>query len=257
MTQFKKYDIFSKYHSKNEPLILINTWDQNSSKTVENLGIKAIATSSFAMAEYYGYKDGENIPFKMILGMLKNICSETGLPVTADIESGYAKSLAGLKKNIEKLIECGIIGLNIEDKVSGEEFLYSIQEYGNRIKLIKEVNKKIFINARTDTFFTGNIQENNSDLNILNETIKRGNKYKEFGADGLFIPGLKNKEFIKKICDEVSIPINIMLDSSVDDINDYLGLGVSRISYGPSIYLKAMEGIEKSITSLYNNIITK
>ncbi len=51
------------------------------------------------------------------------------------------------------------------------------------------------------------------------------------------MPGLKNKDHIRFLAENTQIPINLMLDISKDNILDYLNLGVSRFTFGPSLYL--------------------
>lgn len=102
----------------------------------------------------------------------------------------------------------------------------------------------MFINVRTDSFFQGDIILQNKNTDLLRDTIERINHYEKYAIDSIFIPGLKNKEFIRTISRNVSVPLNIMLDIEKDSIEDYLSLGISRISFGPSTY------IEKSKTNI-------
>lgn len=252
MNQNEKILKFKQMHSKKSPLILFNVWDEVSANIVKERE-HVVATSSWAMAHRYGYEDGEKFPFELLIEKIKLI-SNTNALVSVDIETGYAKKLNELKNNIEILIECGIVGINIEDRVMSGNHLYSIEEQGERINCIKtcsrEKGKEIFINARTDAFFLGDVNKNNNDIMILNETIRRAKFYHSQGADGIFIPGLKNKKFIQEICNQSQIPINIMLGYNSDNINDYLNLGVSRISFGPSIYLNIISLIENQMRNI-------
>ncbi|MNJ49096.1 Oxaloacetate decarboxylase [compost metagenome] len=86
-------------------------------------------------------------------------------------------------------------------------------------------------------FFYGDIEDKNKDVKLLADAITLGKAYAQAGADCLFVPGLKNKKFLEKLASSVEIPINIMLDISQDNIEDYAQLGIARISYGPFIYL--------------------
>ncbi|GLC78340.1 isocitrate lyase/PEP mutase family protein [Lacrimispora brassicae] len=261
MNQSEKLIEFKKLHSKENPLILINSWDKQSSAIVCDLGNGVIATSSWAMAKHFGYQDGENLPFKLLLQIIESICCDNDTIVSVDIESGYADELNSLQNNIKDLIACGIVGINIEDKIVNTDKLYTIKEQGQRLNAVRNaylsLDTPIFINARTDTFFTGNALQNNSNTNILNETLERATIYMAQGADCLFIPGLKNQEFIKIICEKSPIPINIMLDYGTDNINDYLKLGVSRISFGPTIYLNSLASIENSIRLVNETLFNK
>jgi len=261
MNQSEKLIKFKKLHSKENPLILINSWDKQSSTMVGTFGSGVIATSSWAMAKHFGFEDGEKLPFKSLLQIIESICNDSDAIVSVDIETGYSDELNSLQNNIKDLIACGIVGINIEDKIANKDKLYTVEEQGQRLSAVRNaylsVNTPIFINARTDTFFIGNVLQNNSDTNILNETLERANHYKSQGADCLFVPGLKNPEFIKTICEKSPLPVNIMLDYNNDNIKDYINLGVSRISYGPSIYLNTLTVIEKSIKLIGERLFSK
>ncbi|WP_263432037.1 isocitrate lyase/phosphoenolpyruvate mutase family protein [Leuconostoc gelidum] len=78
----------------------------------------------------------------------------------------------------------------------------------------------------------------NQNKELLKETIDRINQYEKHAIDGIFIPGLKNKEFISTIARNISVPLNIMLDIQSDKLEEYLSIGISRISFGPSTFLE-------------------
>lgn len=235
-----KVAYFRKVHKKNKPLILLNIWDVASAHKLSTQKIKLIPTGSYAMSDYYGYQDGEQMPFNELLDYVKEMDPVNNY-ITVDIETGYAANLAELAQNIEAIVESGAVGINIEDKKSNTEALYSVAEQSERLVAIKqklaELKQDLFINVRTDTYFTGDSNENNQNEQLLEQTITRIKAYEKTGIDGIFIPGLKNTEHIKKIAAQTTLPINIMLDIKEDSISDYLNSGVSRISFGPSIYL--------------------
>jgi len=140
------------------PWILFNAWDAGSANTILDAGAKAIATSSWSVAEAQGYRDGEFIP----LGIRRTDHSggsrvQSTRRSTVDLEGGYSEDDAVLAENVTRLLDLGIIGINFEDRVvHGEGPLY-IPSQSKRIKAIREVATKkgvdLFINARTDVFF--------------------------------------------------------------------------------------------------------
>ncbi|WP_207694360.1 hypothetical protein DOK67_0000947 [Enterococcus sp. DIV0212c] len=249
---------FRHAHQKDKPLILLNIWDVVSANELTRKNINLIPTGSYAMSEHYGYQDGENMPFDELLNYIKHMDTKTNY-ITADIETGYATNKADLAKNIEALIQIGVIGINIEDKQPNTETLYSIEEQSERLLCIKQkcnaMKKDLFINVRTDTYFIGDVTENNQDEQVLNQTISRINAYEKTGIDGIFVPGLKNQEHLKKIAAATNLPINIMLDIQKDSISDYLNTGISRISFGPSIYMLYNESGNNDLNSFYTSLL--
>ncbi|ALS02404.1 hypothetical protein ATZ33_13715 [Enterococcus silesiacus] len=249
---------FRKAHRKDKPLILLNIWDVASAEELTRKKINLIPTGSYAMSDYYGYQDGENMPFDELLDYIKQMDAKTNY-ITADIESGYAANTADLAKNIEALIDSGVIGINIEDRQPNTETLYSIEEQNERLLCIKQtcntMKKDLFINIRTDTYFVGDVTANNQDEQVLNQTIARIKAYEKTGIDGIFIPGLKNQEHLQQIAAQTNLPINIMLDIQKDSISDYLHTGISRISFGPSTYMLYNESENNDLDEFYTSLL--
>src|SRR2546425_11330440 len=71
-------------------LILPNAWDAGSARIIEHAGAKAIATSSAAVAWAHGYPDGEALPPEALLATVRAIARVVGVPISADVEAGYA-----------------------------------------------------------------------------------------------------------------------------------------------------------------------
>mgnify|MGYP003399648848 CR=1 FL=1 len=111
----EKAELLSSLHYNEKILVLPNIWDPLGAMLLEKLGYPAAATASASIAWSNGYKDGENISFNELVLILKKITCSVKIPVTADIESGYASNLFQLEENVKRLIDAGISGINIED----------------------------------------------------------------------------------------------------------------------------------------------
>ncbi|MFI5343951.1 MAG: isocitrate lyase/phosphoenolpyruvate mutase family protein, partial [Chlamydiales bacterium] len=214
---------------------------------VQEIGAKVIATGSWSVAAAHGYDDGEKLPFDMVLANIQRIIANVDIPITIDFEGGYGKSPIKVQDNILKIIETGVVGINFEDQIIDGEGLYSIEDQCARISAIREVEKHtgipIFINARTDLFFkTDAISHNNG---LLEEALVRASAYAESGANGFFVPGLKDAKYIEKLCERSPIPINIMVMSDTPKSKQLAELGVARISYGPGPYCQAMDFLKQ------------
>jgi 2-methylisocitrate lyase-like PEP mutase family enzyme len=102
-------------HHGPQPLILINAWDAASAAMVEHCGLPAIATSSAAMANALGFPDGQFLPWAQMLEAVARVCRAVKVPVTADIESGFASNVTALETSITQIIQAGAVGVNLED----------------------------------------------------------------------------------------------------------------------------------------------
>ncbi len=244
MNQAQKAALFAQLHVKGTPLLLYNAWDAGSAKAILDAGAKAIATSSWSVAEAQGYRDGEAIPLGLVEQIIARIASTIDAPVSVDFEGGYGAKPEGLAENIAFLLEAGVIGINFEDRVVQGEGLYSIDQQAARIAAIRDGARKkgveLFINARSDVFFG-----EGDPAQLIKEALDRAKAYAAAGASGFFIPGLTQDALIGHICDGTTLPVNVMVMEGVSSAKRLASLGVARVSYGPIPYLRAMKALKE------------
>ncbi|MCG7378163.1 isocitrate lyase/phosphoenolpyruvate mutase family protein [Paenibacillus sp. ACRSA] len=245
-TMRDKAEQFHQYHVKGKPLVLVNVWDAGSAQTIQSTGAAAIATGSWSVAAAHGEQDGEALPFQLVLANLARITKSVDLPVTIDIEGGYGRFASEVKQNVSQIIDHGAVGINIEDQLPAGEGLYTVTEQCLRLSAARAAAEQagipLFINARTDLFLQQAPEQHNEVL--LNEAITRSQAYAEAGASGLFVPGLQQSQWIKKLCDQSPLPVNVMVTSPEPSPSQLAALGVARISYGPYPYLQVMEHLK-------------
>jgi len=253
-SQKVKAEQFKKLHHGSEILVLPNIWDQLGALLLESLGYSAIATASASVAWTNGYADGEHVPFSEVLTRLRNIAGSVGVPVTADIESGYASSDGELESNIEKLISAGVVGINLEDHDKQSDSLFSLEAQCKRIKVVRKVadakNVPLFINARTDVYLRG--KGFNTPEEKLNETLRRGKAYLDAGADGLFPPAMRDKDELAKLVSVLSCPVNVIAMPGIPDFRTLREIGVRRVSLGPGFLKIAMKAMKQLALKLKN-----
>ena len=241
MNQAEKAVRFAGLHVKGAPLLLYNAWDAGSAKAIRDAGAKAIATSSWSVAEAQGYRDGEAIPIGFVERIVGQIAATIDLPVTVDFEGGYnGDDDDGLAGNVARLLDLGVIGINFEDRVVKGSGLYEISRQADRIATVRETAEErgveLFINARTDLF----LGQGRDEAQSVGEALDRAKAYAAAGASGFFIPGLKGESLIGRICDGAPLPVNVMVMDGVPSNDRLTALGVARISYGPIPYIRAM-----------------
>src|SRR5664279_1943728 len=184
-TQSARATQFRQQHLGTRLLILPNIWDALGARLMEKLGYPSVATASVATALTNGFLDGEHIPFDRLLEIVRTIASSVQLPLTVDMERGFAQdNIQQLQENILLLIEHGAIGINIEDSRPDHKSLFPVSEQCRKIEAVREMSLRcgvpLVINARTDVFLTG------SETNALEEGIVRGQAYKAAGADCIY-----------------------------------------------------------------------
>ena len=253
LNQQHKAKQFRDLHHSGRLLILPNIWDPLGALLLENLGFRAVATASASVAFSNGYDDGENIPFNTLLTLLKQITASVNIPVSADIESGFATDEVALRKNMRQLIETGIVGINIEDTDKTTNSLLHFEVQCERIKAIREVAKEmevpLFINARTDVYIRGKFDTTESKYE---ETLKRGLAYKAAGADCFYPITLTNRDDVKKLIEQLQMPVNVVTMPGLPELNLLNEMGVARLSLGPSFLKIAIKSMKNLAMKLQN-----
>lgn len=245
-----KHD-FAELHRSGDPLVLFNVWDAGSAVAVAEAGAKVIATGSHSLAGAQGYDDGEHIPFARLVETARQIADAVDMPVTVDIEAGYATNLTDLAHNADALVHAGAIGCNLEDRLIRAGGLRSIEEQAERIATVD--GEGLFVNARTDTFLALLVAgEDPNQIELVHAAIERAAAYRAAGAGCFFIPGLSDPDMIGQICDAVALPVNVMRLPEMVSNAELARLGVARISYGGAPWHTAMAGVTEAAKAAFS-----
>lgn len=222
---------FQALHHDNKMLLIPNAWNAGSAKVFENQGYKAVASTSAGIAYSLGYADGEIIELDDLLLVTKQINKRVNLPLSIDMERGYAEDAYKVKQNIGNILKAGAVGINMEDgRPDGK--LDDIELQLEKIQAISELKEELdlpfVINARTCAFWlkVGNPKEN------MEIAIKRSNAFLKAGADCVFVPGLLEKNSIINLLSNIDGPLNIIANPLYHDLEGLQKLGVSRLSLG-------------------------
>lgn len=215
-------------------LRLANAWDAGSARLIESLGAKAIATTSAGVAWANGHADGSHLPMQDLVDTASRIARVIRVPLSVDFEDGYASDPATVAGNIARVIDAGAVGINIEDG-SGDPGLLAAKI--ERIKrMAAERGVDLFVNARTDVYLRGLASEDRR----VEETLARAQRYREAGADGLFVPGLCDVGQIREVVAGAGLPLNVMAVAALPAASELEALGVRRLSAGAAIAISVL-----------------
>ena len=244
--QAHKAEQFRALHVRGTPLILFNAWDAGSAKAVTASGAQAIATSSWAVANASGFRDGEQLPIAWAIENCQRVVGVTDLPVTIDLESGYGDAPEAVGNTIAQAIDAGAVGCNLEDSFPADGTLRETIDQVDRIRRARKkadaTNIRFFINARTDVFFQRH-PAGDADA-MVGEAIARARAYAEAGADGLFVPGVADIRLIEHLVGASPLPLNVMVGDTTPPQRVLAQAGVARVSYGPRPYIMMMKALE-------------
>jgi 2-methylisocitrate lyase-like PEP mutase family enzyme len=217
---------FRALHAKGDVLVLPNAWDAASARLVQDMGARAVASSSAAVAWCHGYADHETMPREVVMTSAREMLRVIDVPLSVDSEAGYSSDLAKVADHAMALIDLGVAGINLEDRQDPPDLLAA------KIKAIKTAAKAkdadIFINARSDVYL-GNLVP---DDKKLAEMIRRAKLYEDAGADGLFAPAMADLSQIRDVVTATSLPVNILAMKTVPPIAPLKEAGVRRVSIG-------------------------
>jgi 2-methylisocitrate lyase-like PEP mutase family enzyme len=224
---------FRSLHVPGRPLVLPNVWDRASARLVEEAGATAVATTSAGLAWELGASDGDHLERDRALTAVAAVASAVRVPVSADIETGYAADAAGVAGTVRAVLAAGAVGINIEDALHtpGRGPLRPVAEQAERIAAARaaadEAGVPLFVNARVDTFLRG--------AGGVDATLERAAAFLAAGADGIFVPGAVDPGTVKLLADGVDGPLNVLAGPGAPSVAELAALGVARVSVGAAV----------------------
>ena len=231
-TQAQKAIAFRALHEREGAFIIPNPWDAGTAKLLAASGFEALATTSLGASSALGRPDGAGAVSRAeLIANCAAIASATNLPVSADLENGYAQEPRAAAEIIRLAAQAGVVGGSIEDS-SGDErnpvldFSLSVERVHAAVEAARSVGFPFVLTARAENFFLGRRD--------LDDTIRRLQAFGKAGADVLYAPGLKDLETIRTVASSVSKPLNVVagfLEPGIT-LKDLAQAGVKRISVG-------------------------
>jgi 2-methylisocitrate lyase-like PEP mutase family enzyme len=205
-----------------EPFVIPNPWDAGSARMLEELGFKALATTSSGFAFTLGRADG-HVTLDEVIAHTRALVDAVSIPVAVDLENGYGRAPAEAARAVSAAAEAGAAGGSIEDWDS-DAGLYPLEEAAERMAAAVEAARPtgFVLAARAENHIRGNPD--------LDDTIARLQAYERAGADVLYAPGIRGDE-IRAVCSAVTAPVNVLAFPGMKAA-EVFGAGAQRISVG-------------------------
>jgi 2-methylisocitrate lyase-like PEP mutase family enzyme len=237
---------FLELHGGERPLLVPNPWDAGSAVLLASLGFEALATTSSGIAATLGRLDG-SVTRDEALGHGAAIAAATALPVSADLENGFADDPAGVAETVRRAIEAGLAGCSIEDFTGdAADPIYDAGLATERIAAAAQAAHAgpgaLVLTARAENHIRGRPD--------LDDTIARLRAYGEAGADVLYAPGLARIEDIRRVVAEAGRPVNVLAFPGVPAVGELAAAGVARISVGGAFAFAAIEAVAEAAREL-------
>lgn len=227
---------FQALHLADDTFIMANAWNAGSAVLLQESGFGAIGTTSAGIAFSHALPDYEGkLSFDTALEATQRIAEAVSIPVSMDAENGYGDSAESVFENMKKICATGVAGAGIEDYTGDKNNpLYDVGLATERIRAAKEsvsdIGYPFTITARAECYLTGHPYP-------FKESVNRVNRYREAGADCLFVPGIKDIKTIQGLVREVDGPINVVMGLSGAPVSlaQLKAAGVRRVSIGGSL----------------------
>ena len=233
-----RVEVFRRLHADG-CFVMPNPWDVGSALALQQLGFRALATTSAGFAWTLGRADN-HLLIDEALEHLRMLAAAVAVPLNADFENGFADDPDDVAANVKRAAATGIAGLSIEDS-TGEpsEPLYPFDLAVERIRAarraIDETGTGVVLTARSEGFVVGRPD--------LDETIRRLRAYAEAGADCLYAPRIETTDQVSAVLEAVSPkPVNLLVNAPFITVGEAAALGVRRISVGGTLARTAWAG---------------
>jgi 2-methylisocitrate lyase-like PEP mutase family enzyme len=196
------------------------------------------------MAFTLGRRDGA-IARKQAIEHARSIAEATSLPVSADLENGFGHEPADVAETIRMAVAAGLAGASIED-YSGDSQrpIYDGTQAAERIAAAVEVVRSLpfpfTLTARAENFLHGKTD--------LDDTIERLLAFEAAGANVLYAPGLRELDQIRRVCQAVGKPVNVLMAFAGTTLTlaDLAAAGVRRVSLGSALTRVAVGALVKA-----------
>jgi len=232
-SQKEKAQLFRSLHSGSPILVLPNVWDAASARIFELAGFGAVATTSSGVAATYGQPDGQHISKEALISTTAYVAEAIDCPVSVDLEAGYGRDIAEVVQTVKAVVEAGAVGINIEDSSKGaNRALVDIAYQVELIQALRQLGETLdipfVINARIDAF----LLTTDDPASVSEQAIKRGNAYRQAGADCLYPIGPSRVDIVTRLVQGIEGPVNILARPKSPTIPELANLGVARVSFG-------------------------
>ncbi len=234
MNSHEKSIAFRELHVIGDPFIIPNAYDMGSAKMLAALGAKAIATTSSGYAFTLGRPDMGTISRDEMLDHCEDMVRAVDVPVSADLENGFAHDPDGVAETVALAAEVGLVGCTLEDSTMDSaqpsyDFDVAVARMAAAVEAAELLPFDFTICARADGVMLGSYD--------TEEAIRRLQAYEEIGAHVVYCPLPPDMDDLKKICASVSVPVNVLCAGSFCNYSrdDFAKVGAARISIGGAL----------------------
>ena len=244
----KRRKIFRSLLSKQECYFPGSVSDPLSARMAEEIGFEVgMFAGSIASMTVLGAPDLTLLTLSEFSDQAHRICRACELPIIVDADHGYGNAL-NVMRTVESLEIAGVSALSIEDTELPISFgsnnkpqLISVEEGVNKMRaaLAARIDPNLVIMGRTSAPI----------MTDMDEVLKRVIAYAEVGVDVIFLVGLKSREDLNKVTQNIETPI--MLGGISSDLSHKSYLASQNVKFCLQGHSPYFEGIKATYETLY------
>jgi 2-methylisocitrate lyase-like PEP mutase family enzyme len=222
-----------------DPLVLPGPWDAATAKVFAEAGFPALATPSAGVSASLGYADGQGTPPAEMFAAIRRIVAAVDVPVTADVEAGYGLPA---KELVDRLLEAGAVGCNLEDSDPLTRALRDGREQADFLARMRDAaGDALVLNARIDTYLRGD--------RTTGAAVERGLLYVAAGADCVY-PILCPPQALPELAEGVGAPVNALCRPGGLSPRELGALGATRVTFGGGLHHQALDAVREMAAGL-------
>jgi len=256
--QLEKGRKFKELHSRDDIFVMPNAWNAGSARMLQAAGFPAIGTTSGGIAFSLGLPDGvpdspEVLSRDDALDETRRIAAAVRVPVSVDSENGYGDDPEIVAETIRLCAQAGAVGASVEDfSKSAAQPIYdrdfAVERVQAAVAAAAALDMPFTLTARTDCFLYKH-------PDALRESLARIMRFREVGADCLYVPGVTDPETIRTLVQATDGPLNVVVGFvgeplTVPQLQD---LGVRRISIGAALARATFGLIKRAADEITKN----
>lgn len=237
------------------PLVLPVAHDGLSAQLIARAGFKAYSVGGFALVgARFGVPDIGLVGLGEMAQGIRDIMAVCDLPVLVDCDDGYG-DVKNVTRTIRTYEQMGVSAIFMEDQVApkrcghmaGKDVVPAeIMESKIRAAAAARDSKEFFLVARTDA----------RAVHGLDEALRRGERYLEAGADGLFIEAPQTVEELRIVGERFrGVP---QLANMVEDgrtpllpVRELHAMGFAMVVYPCSLIFRVARTIERALADIH------
>jgi len=205
----RKTTLLKKLILDKEILVMPGAYDGTSARIIEKAGFKTVTLGGYpTSACLLGRPDLSLLTLPEMVAHTRNIVEAVDIPVFTDGDTGHGNTL-NVMRTVREFEKTGAAGMFIEDQLfpkrCGHMEGKQVIEADDMVAKIKAA-----VDARVDQDFVIMARTDALGVNGIDDAIERANRYREAGADLIFVEAPTTREEMLRINREVNAPTKVI-----------------------------------------------